>query len=218
LSEGLACCRPQGPAQTIVSTSEVMADDWQLLARSADGDDDAFRQIVERHQDRLVRLCQRILQDREEALDAAQEVFIKAYQKAGKLEPKGELYTWLYRVATNHCLNRIRRRKIVRFLPFGGSGGEVAPSLEPVDRAPRPDSELAARERWRITERAIATLPDRQRVVLILAKFEGLSYRQIAETLRITEGAVESRLFRAMRNLSKAQDSNHSRVSLEEGQ
>lgn len=193
-----------------------MSDDWQLLARTAEGDDDAFRIIVERHQDRLVRLCQRLLTDREEALDAAQEVFIKAYQKAGKLKPKGELYTWLYRVATNHCLNKIRRRRIVRFVPMGDSDSDETYSLEPANESPGPDIELVARERWQATQSAIAQLPENQRAVLVLAKFEGMSYRQIAETLEITEGAVESRLFRAMRNLSRAQDLPPSGVSQKE--
>ena len=184
---------------------------------AGEGDEEAFRRLVERHQDRLVRLCQRLLHDREEALDAAQEVFIKAYRKAGKLEPKGELYTWLYRVATNHCFNKLRRRRIVRFLPIGNTFEEEPLGWEPPDRAPAPDRQLAARERWRATRDAIARLPESQRAVLVLAKFEGLSYRRIAETLQITEGAVESRLFRAMRNLSKAQESTGSGVSQGEG-
>lgn len=208
---------PQGAARMSVSTDVVMSDsDWSLLARTAEGDDEAFRIIVERHQDRLVRLCQRLLGDREEALDAAQEVLIKAYRKAGTLEPEGELYTWLYRVASNHCLNRMRRRKIVRFLPLGENRNEGAPALEPVDAAPGPDASLQSRERWAATRRAIDDLPENQRAVLVLAKFEGLSYRQIATTLGITEGAVESRLFRAMRNLTKAQESTPSGVSQSE--
>lgn len=188
-------------------------EDWQLLALAGEGDEQAFRTLVEKHQDRLVRLCQRYLRDREEALDAAQEVFIKAYQKAGKLERKGELYTWLYRVATNHCLNKLRRHRIVRFVSLGEPSEEETSWLEPRDPMPRPDDQLAARERWQTTWDAISHLPDTQRAVLVLAKFEGLSYRQIAETLRITEGAVESRLFRAMRNLAKAQESKEPGVS-----
>jgi len=193
-------------------------DDWHLLALAGSGDDEAFRSIVERHQDRLVRLCQRLLHDREEALDAAQEVFIKAYRKAGNLEPRGELFTWLYRVATNHCLNKLRRRRLVRFLPIGDSREDERAWLEPADQAPTPDRQLAARERWHATRNAISRLPENQRAVLVLAKFEGLSYRQIAETLEISEGAVESRLFRAMRNLSRAQGSTRSGVSQGKGQ
>jgi len=200
------------------SPEQELPDDWHLMSLAANGDEEAFRVIVERHQDRLVRLCQRLLHDREEALDAAQEVFIKAYGKAGSLKPKGELFTWLYRVATHHCFNKLRRRRIVRFLPIGDSREGEPVGWEPSDQAPTPDRELAARERWQATRNAISRLPESQRAVLVLAKFEGLSYRQIAETLQITEGAVESRLFRAMRNLSKAQESTRSGVSQGEEQ
>lgn len=196
-----------------ISPEQELVDDWNLLALAGEGDEQAFRTIVERHQNRLVRLCHRYLRDREEALDAAQEVFIKAYQKAGTLDRKGELYTWLYRVATNHCLNKLRRHKIVRFLPMGESSEEDSACYEPMDPSAAPDQELAARERWQATWDVISRLPDNQRAVLVLAKFEGLSYREIAEILQITEGAVESRLFRAMRNLSKAQETSKSGVS-----
>ena len=82
--------------------------DWRLLAASAAGDGDAFAALVERHQSRLLALCERVLGDREEARDAAQEVFLKAYRHAGDAEPRGELSTWLYRIALNHCFNRLR--------------------------------------------------------------------------------------------------------------
>src|SRR6185436_17927525 len=76
-----------------------------------------------------------------------------------------------------------------------------APAFDPPDAGPDPATELETRQRWQETRKAIAKLPDNQRAVLILARFEGLSYRQIAEVLGITEGAVESRLFRAMRRI-----------------
>lgn len=183
-------------------------DDWLWLARAAEGDQIAFARLVERHQDRVVGLCQRLLGNREGALDAAQEVFLRLYRKAAALERRGQLYTWLYRVATNYCLNRLRRRKIVRFLPFETSApeGSDVRDWQPVDLGPGPERELADRQRWQRTRSAIAALPPNQRAVLILARFEGLAYREIAQILEITEGAVESRLFRAMRNLQKAQE------------
>lgn len=190
-----------------VLLDDTSESDWQLLSRTAEGEEDAFRQLVERHQDRLVGLCQRLLGDREEALDAAQEVFLKTYGKAGSLQPKGELFTWMYRVATNHCLNRIRRRKLAQFLSLTPDPGAEAASLEPVDNAPDALATLESRRRWRQTLEAIGALPESQRVVLILARFEGLPYRQIGEILGISEGAVESRLFRAMRHLKGAQES-----------
>ena len=196
-----------------VRSDEGGLSDWALLARAQDGDEDAFHRIVERHQDRLIRLGERMLNSREEALDVAQEVFIKTYRKAGSLENRGELFTWMYRVATNNCLNRIRRRKIVRFLSLASESRDEAPVFQPVDGAPRPDEALESRQHWQSTQRIIASLPENQRAVLVLAKFEGLSYREIADTLEITEGAVESRLFRAMRNIEKAQEADRSGVS-----
>ena len=182
--------------------------DWEILARVAAGEEELFRLVVERHQDRLVGLCRRLLSDPEAARDAAQEVFVKAFRKAGRLEPRGQLYTWLYRVAVNHCLNRLRRRKLVRFLPLARPAGEEsAPTdVDPPDGAADPLEELETRRRWQATRQAIAALPPGQRAVLVLARFEGLAYREIAEAMGITVKAVESRLVRAMRHLRRAQE------------
>jgi len=192
---------------------------WALLARVAAGETDAFTVLVDTHQERLLHLCERLLGDVEEARDAAQEVFLKAFRKAGELRPQGQLYTWLYRIAVNHCLNKLRRRRLVRFLRFADpmDGEEDAPAFDPPDRAADPAATLEARRRWQATRRAIEKLPAGQRAVLVLARFEGLSYRQIAEVLGITEGAVESRLFRAMRRVEAAQETNPSRVPPKEG-
>jgi RNA polymerase sigma-70 factor, ECF subfamily len=186
---------------------------WEALARVAAGEVEAFALLVESHQERLLRLCERLLGDAEEARDAVQEVFLKAYRKAGEFRPQGQVYTWLYRIAVNHCLNRLRRQKLVRFVRWESPEEGEAPAFDPVDAAPDPAAALAARSRWRATRRAIERLPANQRAVLILARFEGLSYRQIAEVLGITEGAVESRLFRAMRRVEAAQEGEAPGVS-----
>ncbi len=186
---------------------------WDALARTAAGDSIAFELLVGQNQDRLLRLCERMLGDVEEARDAAQEVFLKLYRNAGSFRPRGRLFTLLYRIAVNHCLNRIRRRNLVRFFRFSEPGEDEGPALEPVDLHPLAAESMASRERWRAVRQGIEKLPPNQRAVLILAKFEGLSYREIAEVLGITEGAVESRLFRAMRRLEAAQESGRSTVS-----
>ena len=199
---------------------KAAADDpgWEALARVAAGDTDAFTRLVECHQDRLLRLCDRLLGDPEEARDAVQEVFLKAYRKAAEVRPQGQVYTWLYRIAVNHCLNQLRRRKLVRFLRWDDPAEDAAaPPFDPPDAAPDPEAALASRRRWQRTRQAIAELPANQRAVLVLARFEGLSYRQIAEVLAITEGAVESRLFRAMRRVEATQERESSRVSRKEG-
>lgn len=198
-----------------MSGSEKAAADpgWEVLARVAAGEVDAFATLVEAHQDRLLRLCERLLGDVEEARDAAQEVFLRAFRKAAEFQPQGQVFTWLYRIATNYCLNKLRRRRLVRFIQLEGSEEREGAPIDPPDGAPDPATALAARQRWGSTRRAIAGLPAGQRAVLILARFEGLSYRQIAEVLGITEGAVESRLFRAMRRIESAQELRSSRVS-----
>ena len=191
---------------------------WDALARVAAGETDAFAELVASHQERLLRLCERLLADAEEARDAAQEVFLKMFRKAGDVRPQGQVYTWLYRIAVNHCLNKLRRRRLVRFLRWEDPADDAdAPPFDPPDTAPGPAAALEARRRWGATRRAIARLPAGQRAVLILARFEGLSYRQIAEVLGITEGAVESRLFRAMRRIEAAQETGSLHVSPREG-
>jgi RNA polymerase sigma-70 factor, ECF subfamily len=189
--------------------------DWALLARSVGGDELAFARLVDRHQQRVLRTCERFLGNVAEAEEAAQEVFLKLFRRAGSLEVRGLLSTLLYRVAVNHCLNQLRRRKILRFVGFtvADEGGEARGVPEPMDGRPDALAELEARARWRVTRRAIAALPENQRAVLILARFEGLSYRQIAEVLEISLGAVESRLFRAMRNLEAALEKAGFRVA-----
>jgi RNA polymerase sigma-70 factor (ECF subfamily) len=193
---------------------------WDVLARVAAGEGDAFARLVDTHQDRLLRLCERLLGDAEESRDAVQEVFLKVWRKAGAVRPQGQVYTWLYRIAVNHCLNKLRRRKLVRFLrlesPHPQESANAAP-FDPPDGAADPAAALESRRRWQATRRAIAALPANQRAVLVLARFEGLSYRQIAEVLDITAGAVESRLFRAMRRIEAAQESVSSRFSPKEG-
>lgn len=180
--------------------------DREALARVAAGDVDPFQPLVERHQDRLIAVCQRLLGDREAARDAAQEVFLKAFRKAGDFEPRAQVSTWLYRIAVNHCLNVLRRRRIARFLPWGGGDGgeEEAPAFDPPDEAADPETALASRRRWQRVRRAIDRLPPGQRAVLVLVRFEGLSYKEAAAALGISPGAVESRLVRALRNLDAA--------------
>jgi RNA polymerase sigma-70 factor (ECF subfamily) len=195
--------------------------DWEALRRVAAGQGEAFSGLVERHQERLLRLAERLLGDAEEARDAVQEVFLRVYRKAASFRPRGQVYTWLYRIAVNHCLNRLRRRRLVHFWRFdslrSAAGSEPEePAFDPPDRAPDPEAALAARRRWRATRAALARLPASQRAVVVLARFEGLSYREIAAALGITLGAVESRLFRAMRHLEAAPELSAPEVAPQE--
>ncbi len=186
--------------------------DWEVLRRVARGDVEAFAPLVERHQGRLLQVCTRLLHDADEARDAAQEVFLKALRGAAGFQPGGRVFTWLYRIAVNHCLNRLRRRSLVRFFSLSRDDQEE-PAFDPADGAPDAERALDAERRWRATRLLIERLPANQRAVVVLAKFEGLSYREIAGILKTTESAVESRLVRAMRTLSRAQEGGPSPVS-----
>lgn len=185
--------------------------DRGVLERVAAGDMESFAVLVERHQGKIVRLCERMLGGRDEGQDAAQDVFLKVLRKAGSFRPRGQVATWLYRIAVNHCLNQLRRRRLVRFFSFGELGSaatdyENGAPLDPRDEAPDAGRHLEMKRRWQATRDLIERLPPGQRAVLVLTKLEGLSYRRTAETLGITESAVESRLFRAMRTLTRAQE------------
>jgi RNA polymerase sigma-70 factor, ECF subfamily len=206
----------QDTVATDTVTAAAVDPGWEALSRVAAGDAEAFASLVESHQERLIRLCERLLGDAEAARDAAQEVFLKAYRKAGDVRPQGQVYTWLYRIAVNHCLNKLRRRRLVRFLRWEDPGERDVPAFDPPDEAADPAAALEARRRWQATRRAIERLPENQRTVLVLVRFEGLSYKQTAAVLGITEGAVESRLVRAMRRLEAAQESGTPSVSPEE--
>lgn len=182
-----------------------------LLAATAAGDGAAFEELVGLFERRVLSLCQRLLGDREEARDAAQDVFLKVYQKAASYSPssKGRVYTWIYRIATNHCLNLVRRRKVVRFLGFGDIGGiggiggetELPPAFQPRDDAPSPADRAESRARWAATREALDALPAQQRAALVLVRLEGLSYAETAEVLGTSVSAVTSLVFRAMRGL-----------------
>lgn len=187
--------------------------DWGTLRRVAAGDVEAFAPLVERHQERLLRVCARLLHDADEARDAAQEVLLRAFRGAAAVRPVGQVFTWLYRIAVNHCLNRLRRRSLVRFLSLSRGDDDDEPPYDPADQSAGPDRALDAGRRWRAVRREIERLPPNQRAVLVLAKFEGLSYREIAGILGTTESAVESRLVRAMKALTRAQEMPGSPVS-----
>ena len=191
--------------------SRAVDADLPLIRAIADGDQDAFGDFVRRHERKIRGLCEGILGDREASRDAAQEVFLKVWKTAHRFRPRAKVSTWLYRVTVNHCLNRIRRRKIVTMLPFAERTREDEPPWEPPDREPSPQRILEDRERWRRTRQALADLPATQRAVVVLVRFEGLSYRETAQALGITLGAVESRLFRAMQNLEKSREATERR-------
>lgn len=174
--------------------------DWALLARVARGDGEAFEPLVERHQDRLVRLCERLLGDAEEARDAAQEVFVKAFRHAGRAEPRGQLFTWLYRIAVNHCRNRYKylSRRAYHATRSLDDVREREKSEVPLHgEINRPDHVLEGKRLESAIQREIAALDDEHRELIVLRDIQGLSYEEIGKITALPAGTVKSRLHRA---------------------
>lgn len=168
----------------------VEISDESLARRAAGGDEPSFALLVHRYSSRLFSLAYRFLNDRGEAEDAIQDVFIKVYRALPKSKLDLPFKPWIYRITTNECLNRIKRRK-----------DEVADTDEMMagvpDSAPLPPDEVAEKELQELLMKAIRTLPDRYQPVVILRYTEGLSFREIGEVLGIPEGTAKTFFSRA---------------------
>lgn len=170
------------------------------------GEPGAFEEIVRTHQDRVFTFCARMLSDREEALDAAQEVFLSAFRHLKGFRGEASLSTWLLRIAANNCLNRIRQRTVregreVAVLDLEDDDG---PPFQPAGRDDeRPDRVAENREMGRVIESALARITPEFRWVLILSDVEGFSSEEVAAMTGAPVGTVKSRLHRARAALRK---------------
>lgn len=171
-------------------------DDAGLLAAFARGDRAAARALTDRHLPRAYRYALRVLADRAEAEDAAQEAMLRLWQQAAHWRPgEAQVSTWVYRVTANLCTDRLRRRRTRGTVDLDAAG-------DPPDGAPGAEARLQAAARAAALEAALATLPDRQRQAVVLRHIEGLANPQIAEVLGIGVEAVESLTARGKRALA----------------
>jgi len=174
--------------------------DLMLLLKA--GDEDAFGELVERHRESVLNLTYRYLGNRADAEDLAQEVFLKVYRARRRYEPTARFTTWLFRIAVNACLNEVRNRRhrpTHAAAPLPGGEGFLPPVADPAALSPAAaaeTSELHAQVRAAVDE-----LPERQRLALLLNKFHGLGYEELAAALDLTVPAVKSLLVRARENV-----------------
>jgi RNA polymerase sigma-70 factor (ECF subfamily) len=162
----------------------------------------AFEAIVRAHQDRVYSFCARMLSDREDALDAAQEVFLSAWRNLAEFRGEAALSTWLLRIAANRCLNRIRRRKSLseREAPWPEPFGEIDEGsiFQPAGgEADHPDRLAETCEMGEILKEALSRLDPGSRWMVLLSDVEGFSYDEIAALADVPVGTVKSRLHRA---------------------
>jgi len=175
-------------------------DDKTLMKNLATGDRQALRVLYERHAEFVYRVAYRFVGNEEDARDITQSVFVTIMQSAGRYKPEAKLTTWIYRVVVNRCLNhraKAGRRLRVR---LGERDFEAIPAAD----ENRPDRIAERAERAAILQAAIRALPERQRMALILSRFEGQSYEEIASVLGCTKKSVESLLVRAKKTLAKS--------------
>lgn len=167
--------------------------DAELMVRVQDGDRDAFADLVDRHKDAVVNYLTRLTGDRDRAEDLAQETFLRLFRSAAEYREQGYLRAYLYRIATNLVRSEERRERRLRLLtPF-------LPRQEHVE--PAAPSGLLRRELHREVTAAVAKLPLRYRVPLVLHEIEGWSYVDIAQEIGCREGTVKSRVHRGRQQL-----------------
>lgn len=167
-------------------------DDATAVQRCLDGESAAFETLVTRYQQVLFNVAFRMLGDYEEARDAAQNTFIKVYEKLGTYDPQRRFFSWMYRILMNECLNLRRRPPMGSFID--GIDGVA-------DRTPAPDAVEAA-ERRRDVKHAILALPPMYREVVVLRHFAALSYEEMSEAIGVPAKTVKSRLYSARQQLA----------------
>jgi RNA polymerase sigma-70 factor (ECF subfamily) len=181
-------------------------DDGELLRRMAAKDLSAFKILVDRFQGSVLSLCSRLLRHPQNAEDVAQDVFFQVYKSSGTFRHDCRVSTWIYRISVNRCRNFDRDNR--KF----GQWGELRRGIENEDRSgpglvarngDDPASAWTMNERRELIRKAVLSLSEKQKAMLILNKFEGHSYQEIAEIMDVSVASVESCLHRAKLNLQK---------------
>ncbi len=169
-------------------------DEKELIRRCQAGDEAAFEALIHAHEQKVYAICRRMCRDEDDALEAAQDAFLAVWRGIGSFRADAAFSTWLYRLATNACLDLLRREK--------KRGGDVSlddeeARFDPVDSAPQPEEAAERAETRRMVREGLLSLPDDYRRVLLLRETEQLSYQEIAEATGLELGTVKSRISRA---------------------
>ena len=178
--------------------------DNEIIKSILEGDRNSYAILVERHQSMIFITCLGFVHNKEDADDLTQEVFIQAYQSLHSFKGEASFSTWLYRIAVNASLNKVRRsskfKLLRRFDSLFGSAKETDtthPDLQTED----PENILIRAEHREWVQKALDSLPEKQRTAIVLSKYDELSQKEIAKIMETTEGAVEALLQRAKTNM-----------------
>lgn len=168
----------------------VEDEDAALFMKVAAGDKAAFATLFDRHQQSIVRFAWRFVGSQARAEELAQDIFVKLYKNAKGYRPDAKFKTFMFRVATNHCLNEVRR-------PFQHAEASMAEVPDTQEAPERPDSALEGKRLQKAVGAALDGMSERERAAFCMCRFEGLPYREIASALDATEAAVKSLIHRA---------------------
>ena len=214
--DGPGASTPQGGVTLDPVTARRMEQDRRdkiLVRRLKAGDDRAFQELVQTYQNRVFSLTFRMIGNRQEAEDLAQDVFLTVYRAIGSYRGEGRFYTWLYRVASNTCKNRIKYLKGRHFntrvdvddnteAQMPSREGGALHSLQ--SQVPGPEAMTEGHRLQKAIQRAIAELEEDHRLLVVLRDIEGLSYADIMRITGLPAGTVKSRLHRARVALKEA--------------
>lgn len=176
--------------------------EFELIREFKRGNIQAFESLILDYEKSVYGICYRMLRDQEEAYDLAQEVFIKAYKGLGTFQFQSKFSTWIYRIATNACLDHIKKKRVDVAFSLNQSIGEdeFTPEMED-EKAPEPQAELDRKEVREQIHDAIGQLNEKYRTVIVLRELEGLSYEEIADLTDSSLGAVKTRIRRGRERL-----------------
>ncbi|MFJ9567668.1 RNA polymerase sigma factor [Streptomyces fuscichromogenes] len=188
---------PSAPPGSAPPDTWPDTDDALLAVRAAEGDEDAFAVLVQRHAPSLTQLATRLLGTRTEAEDAVQDAFLSAWRRLPEFQGRSSFGTWMYRIVTNRCLNVLRSRR--RTAPLEAAGDVAA-----AEHSTSPARITEGRDAVRELREALDLLSAEQRACWVLRELDGRSYEFVAEAVGISQEAVRARVFRARRCLTQA--------------
>ncbi len=184
--------------------------DLKLIKKCKRGEEAAFEKLLNRYRGAIFSLCFRMTRHSEDARDLAQEIFIKVFSLLDRYDEEYAFSSWLFRIATNHCIDYLRRNRL-RFLSLDGStrSDDEEIELQLPDSGPRPDTVLQRKEALERLDEIITELPPHYRVITLLRHDQELSYEEIANILDLPLGTVKARIHRA-RNMIQQMLKNRS--------
>ena len=172
-------------------------EDLALMARVARGDEDAFAKIVKKHQHAVLGTVAKMTNQSPDTEDIAQQVFIRLWKSAERYKPTAKFTTFLFTITKNLVFNATRKKSGKNEYSFDALEGKWRQSIEDKRSDSRPDKLIEQTELRQIIDEAISSLPEKQRLAVVLRRYEKMPYEEIAETLGISVPAVKSQLFRA---------------------